>query len=96
MQSLSDIQQIIVGTVQKLELHPGDVLHIKVGGHIHLEDGKVQTWVPTQESLAEMAYLWHQVLPEDVQAIVTHNLVEPAIVQSQIRVSSWPPKTPKP
>jgi hypothetical protein len=82
---------IRIETVKKLSLQPGDILHIKVGGDLKMDHDTV-TWVPTIEELEAFAVLWHGVLPDDVGAVVTHHLVDEEIVQSRIRVNSWPPK----
>lgn len=84
-----------IETVRKLDLQPGDVIHVSVGGDLEDGAGHKVTWVPSPEELAHCALLWDQFLPDDVRAIVTNHLVEETIIQSHIRVGSWPPKVKK-
>ena len=79
-------------TVKKLSLSEGDILHVVVGGDIHDSNGDLVTWVPSVEDLTEVMDAWGDVLPEGVQMIISHHLVEPTILESKVRMASWPPK----
>lgn len=81
---MSDIR---LETVKKLDLHPGDVLLVTVGGDIGEE-----TWIPTFEDLIEVRDVWENAVPDDVEVIVAHHLIEPTIIRSKIMVGHWPPK----
>lgn len=69
----------VVETVRKLELRPGDILQVALGGHIQDD---LPPWIPTSDDLDYCRNEWNQVLPESVQLIVTHHLEEPTIVSS--------------
>lgn len=72
------VDQVRIETVQKLELRPGDVLHITVGGDVG--DG-YPPWIPSPTELDQVREGWRKLLPEGVKAIVTHYLVNTTIVR---------------
>lgn len=88
--------QTRIETVQKLDLHDGDIVHVKVGGEIQV-NGMAQTWVPSQDDLVETFVAWTNALAEmddtgtRVGLIVTHHLIEPSVLGSKLNVSRWPP-----
>lgn len=58
--------------IRKINVKPGDVLHIKVGGDI----GYGMPYIPTPEDLETIKTEVEKHLPEGVTAYVTYHLVE--------------------
>ena len=83
---MSDVR---IETVTKLQIEPGDILHVKLGGEIG--DGQ-PPWIPTPEDVQHCYDLWAQVLPTGTGLVVTHHLVDDTVIQKAQRVTHWPPK----
>ena len=64
--------------IRKLELKPRDVLQIVLGGDVG--DGGMP-WIPAPEDIDQARVEWEKVIPEGVNLIVTHFLVEPTIIR---------------
>lgn len=59
--------------IREINVRPGDVLHIKVGGDIGCD---MPPYIPTPEDLEAIKAEVENHLPEGVTAYVTHHLVE--------------------
>lgn len=69
----------VVKPIFKLDLEPGDILHVTVGGEFH--DGQ-PPWIPSQEELEEARLVWAAAVPDNVRVIVTHYLVKTQVIRT--------------
>ena len=59
-----------IASVEKLDLAPGDLLHVRVG--IENMGDYLPPWIPSDEELAHVAREFQRVLSPDVRVLVTH------------------------
>lgn len=60
-----------IETVKKLDLKSGDILLVTLGGEV-----EESVWIPTLEDLELTADTFRSAVPNDVEVIVFHHLVD--------------------